>query len=473
MSHPDPLSAVDAAAAIRSGQLGAVELLDDCLGRIERLDPLLNAFTHLDPDGARRAAAAVDQAVAEGRSDELGPLAGVPFAVKDLEDCAGMPTGHGSLLYHGGPPAEADSEHVARLRRAGAVPIGKTTAPEFGTLQFTRNKSTGTTRNPWNPDRTPGGSSGGSAAAVASGMLAFATASDGGGSTRIPASFSGLVGLKPSHGRIPHPDDDPSQTACYGALTTTVGDAARHLDVTAGPHDTDRLSLPPPGCRYEELIETLPVDGLRIGWSADLGFAAVDPEVRELAFAAAAELCDVCGVELVDVDVRLTDPVATWLSAGALSMWLAIDAHQHWPERADDMTPLVAADLRHSEQRPVPTLVAGLRRRLQLQKDVARVFDDVDVLLTPTTAVPAFAAEGPPPSEIGGVEVNPAMSVPFTMLANLCGNPAISVPAGTDSAGLPVGLQAIARRHHDEVPLRLARLLELARPWPRTAPQVG
>ncbi len=469
MAAVEPITVVDAATSIRGGRLGAVELLEECLARIERLDPALNAFTHLDPDGARRAAEHVDRTIAAGRADELGPLAGVPFAVKDLEDCAGMPTGHGSLLYQGGPPVEADSEHVARLRRAGAIPVGKTAAPEFGTLQYTRSRATGTTRNPWDTSRTPGGSSGGSAAAVASGMLPFATASDGGGSTRIPASFSGLVGLKPSHGRIPHPDADPSQTACYGALVTTVRDAARHLDVAAGPHDTDRLSLPPSGHRYEELIDTLPLDGLRIGWSADLGFAPVDPEVRELAAAAATELCAAAGLDLIDVDVELTDPVATWLSAGAVSSWLAIDAHRHWPDRADEMTPLVAADLRSSEDRPTRTLVTGLRRRLRLQEDMARLFERVDVLMTPTTAVVAFAAEGPPPSVIDGVEVNPAMSVPFTMLANLCWNPAISVPAGTSSEGLPVGLQVMGRRHHDEVPLRLARVLETARPWPHTA----
>ena len=150
---------------------------------------------------------------------------------------------------------------MARLRAAGGVPIGKTAAPEFGTLNFTKTKAWGITRNPWDPSRTPGGSSGGSAAAVAAGLVPVATASDGGGSTRIPAGFSGLVGLKPSHGRIPHPGPSGSQTAVHGMLTTTVADSARHLDVTAGPHDDDRLSLPADGRRYEELIETLPVAG--------------------------------------------------------------------------------------------------------------------------------------------------------------------------------------------------------------------
>jgi aspartyl-tRNA(Asn)/glutamyl-tRNA(Gln) amidotransferase subunit A len=209
---------------------------------------------------------------------------------------------------------------------------------------------------------------------------------------------------------------------------------------------------------------------LRVGWSSDLGFAPVDPQVRELARAAAEDLCVAAELELVDVEVQLTDPVATWLSAGALSNWLSIDEQAHWPDRVDDLTPLVQADLRGSYDRPARTLVPGLRRRMRLQEDMARLFEQVDVLLLPTTAVVAFAAEGPPPMEIDGVEVNPAMSVPFTMLANLCWNPAISVPAGQNSEGLPVGLQVMGPRHRDEIPLRLARLYEQARPWPRTAP---
>ena len=477
MSATDPVrppmpSVVELAEDVRAGRRAAGEVVEDCLARI-RADDRLNAFVHVDADAARAAAEAIDAAVARGEGERLGPLAGVPFGVKDLEDCAGMPTSHGSLLFKDAPPAEADSEHVARLRRAGAIPVGKTAAPEFGTLQYTFTKAWGVTRNPWNPERTPGGSSGGTAAAVAAGLVPFGTASDGGGSTRIPAAFSGLVGFKPSHGRIPHPDADPSQTACYGALTTTVADSARHLDVTAGPHDTDRLSLPPPPVRYEEVIETLPTEHLRVGWSADLGFAPVEPEVAELARAAAADLAVAAGVELHDVEVRLTDPVATWLSAGALSLWLSIEEREHWPGRAGDLTPYVRAALEATHDRPLRTLVKGHRRRLQLQADMAALFEQVDVLMTPTTAVTAFPAEGPPPSTIAGVEVSPAMSVPFTMLANLCWNPAVSVPAGLASDGLPVGLQIIGRRHHDEVPLRFARLLEQVRPWPRHAPAAG
>ncbi len=465
---PEPVAtAVEIAEAVRAGERRAVEVLDECLARIEAGNAALNAFVHLEPDLARRAAEAVDHAVERG--EDPGPFAGVPIGVKDLEHCEGMPTSHGSLLFKGRPPVQADSIHLARLRAAGAVPVGKTAAPEFGTLGFTKTKAWGVTRNPWNVARTPGGSSGGSAAAVAAGLVPASTASDGGGSTRIPASFSGLVGMKPSHGRIPHERQIPSQTAVYGLLTTTVAEAARHLDVTAGPHDHDRTSLPPAGLRYEEVIETLDVAGLRAAWSPDLGFAVADPEVRALAQSAAEVLIDAAALTPVDLDIHLTDPVRLWMSAGAMDLWMSIE-DEMWPAGADDLTLFSRRALEQTEHYPLSRFARVAKRRWRLEEEVAALFEQVDVLLTPTTAVPAFAAEGPPPAEIDGRSVDPVMAVPFTMLANLCWNPAVSVPAGTTAEGLPVGVQVVGRRHADDVVLRLARVLEQARPWPRHAP---
>src|SRR5438132_3954387 len=285
---------VDVAESVRRGEVKAVDVLAECLAAIEGGNTQLNAFVHVDAGRARTAAEAVDATVARG--DDPGALAGVPFGVKDLEDCAGMPTSQGSLLYKGRGPAARDSVHVGRLRAAGAVPVGKTASPEFGVTAFTHTKAWGTTRNPWNLERTPGGSSGGSAAAVASGMVPFCTASDGGGSTRIPAAFSGLLGIKASYGRIAHEAAALSQTSVVGALTTNVADAARHLDVAAGPDDLDRASLPAPTVRYEDAIEWLDVRGLRATWSLDLGFAVVDPEVADLCHAAAHALVDAAGL---------------------------------------------------------------------------------------------------------------------------------------------------------------------------------
>jgi aspartyl-tRNA(Asn)/glutamyl-tRNA(Gln) amidotransferase subunit A len=459
---------IEIADAVRRGHLTATEVLEECLAAIERTNPELNAFVVVDPDLARAAAGAVDDQVKAGR--DPGLLAGVPFGVKDLEDCAGLPTSKGSLLWKGRPPVAADSIQVARLRAAGAVPVGKTAAPEFGTVHFTSTRAWGTTRNPWDPARTSGGSSGGSAAAVAAGMVPFCTASDGGGSTRIPAAFSGLVGFKASFGRIPDVPLKDSMTAVAGCLTTTVADAARHLDVAAGPDDRDRTSLPAPKVRYERAIDGLFVDGLRAAWSPDLGFAVVDPEIQGLAEAAAMALIDTADLDLIERPVRLTDPVRTWLTSGTLDLWQNLEPGM-WPERADEFNGITRAMLQRSEDATAPSIARNMAHRDRLQADVAEVFAHVDVLLTPTTAVPAFAAAGPIPTAINGQEVAPGMTVPFTMLANLCWNPAISVPAGLTSGGLPAGLQIIGRRHHDEVVLRLARIFEGARPWPRHAPR--
>jgi len=458
---------IEIAEAVRRGELKAVEVLDEVLDKIASRNEELNAFVVLDPDLARQAADAVDTAVARG--EDPGRFAGVPFGVKDLEDCAGLPTSHGSLLYKDRPPVTADSPHVARLRAAGAIPVGKTAAPEFGTVAFTHTKAWGTTRNPWNTERTPGGSSGGSAAAVAAGVIPFATASDGGGSTRIPAAFTGLVGMKPSHGRIPHPPPGTAQTSVYGALTTTVADSARHLDVVSGPDDRDRLSLPAPLLSYEDAIESFDVRGLRAAWSLDLGFAAVDPEVAELSEAAALQLADAADLKLIERPIELTDPLKTWMSINAVDGWLSLEEDM-WPDRAQELMGFVRRGYELSEDMTIKTFARRMRYRQRLEAEVAAIFDDVDVLLTPSTAVPAFPAAGPMPMEINGREVAAGMAVPFTMLANLCWNPAISLPAGLNSEGLPIGLQVIGRRHRDEVPLRLARIFEQARPWPRFAP---
>ncbi|HWC37604.1 MAG TPA: amidase [Acidimicrobiales bacterium] len=459
---------VNLAQAVRTGERKATEVLDQHAAAIAAANDKLNAFVHLDLDLARQAAEEVD--ARRGRGEDPGPLAGVPFGVKDLEDCAGMPTSYGSLLYKGRPPVVRDSVHVRRLRAAGAVPVGKTAAPEFGMVCFTNTRAWGTTANPWNLDRTPGGSSGGSAAAVAAGLVPFCTASDGGGSTRIPASFTGLVGFKASYGRIPHPRAAPSETSCLGALTTTVADAARHLDVAAGPDDRDRTSLPPSGTVFERAIEELDVAGLRAAWSPDLGFAVVEPEVGELTESAALALVEAAGLQLVDRPVTLTDPVRTWLSSGAADLWMNIEPGM-FPEQADDLEPLTRASLEATVDLGMPRYARITKRRAQLEEDVAAVFDDVDVLLTPATAVPAFAATGPMPSAIAGQKVHPAMVVPFTMVGNLCWNPAASVPAGPTEARLPIGLQIMGRRHADAVVLRLARIYEQVRPWTRVAPR--
>ncbi len=460
---------IDTASLVRQGEMKASEALDETLAAIDRHNPELNSFVHVDVELARAAADRVDAVVARG--EDPGPLAGVPFGVKDLDDCEGMPTSQGSLWFKGGPPATADAIHVARFRSAGAVPVGKTAVPEFGTWAYTATKAWGVTRNPWDPTRTPGGSSGGSASAVAAGMVPFATASDGGGSTRTPAGFCGLVGHKPSFGRIPHPwSSTVAQLGVLGALATTVTDAALLLDIAAGPDHRDRRSLPRSPVPYLDAIETLDVGGMRVAWSVDLGFAIVDPEVAAITRAAADLLVEAGELRLVDADVSFPDSLDIYAKLEAVDTWIDLPEGL-WPDRADELDPQLVAGYEKGDRLTVRKFATTFTRRNALERKLAALFDEIDVLITPTAAMPAFRAEGPMPREIAGQQVHPAMAVPFAMLGNMWGGPAISVPAGMTASGLPVGLHIIGDQHRDDVVLRLARVLEEAQPWPRLSPR--
>jgi len=461
---------IEQAERIRRGEQTARAAADEALAKIERLNGDLNAFVAVDAKLAHEAADRVDAMLARG--EDPGPLCGVPCGVKDQEPCAGFPLTFGCQVWQGRGPEPRDSIHVARLRAAGAVPIGMTASPEFGAISWTRSRAHGVTRSPWNLARTPGGSSGGSASAVAAGIVAIATAGDGGGSTRIPAAYTGLVGHKASYGRIPKAGANTSQTAVSGCLVTSVADAARHLDVACGPDDRDRTSLPAPGLSsltYERAIEELDVRGLKCMYSPDLGFAAVDPEVHALCAAAADRLIDAAGLERAEAPLVLDDLFRPWSNSSAIDVWLHVEKGE-WPERAADYGGNIRKSLEVTERLRLPWYVKLLRSRTALEARVADIYDAVDVLITPTTAIPAHVAEGPPPPTIDGREASAPMAVPFTMLANLCWNPATSVPAGLTKDGLPVGLQIMTRRHADEVALRLARIAEQANPWPRHAP---
>ena len=461
---------VDAAARIRTGEASAEALVRRSLDVVARSDPQLNAFVHLDGDGALAAARAVDRIVADGRADELGPLAGVPFGVKDLDDCAGMPTTKGSRWFAGGPIRELDSIHVGRLRAAGAIPIGKTATPEFGAWAYTASPLLGVTRNPWDPSRTPGGSSGGSSAAVSSGMVPFATASDGGGSIRTPAAFTGLVGLRASYGRIPtFGDTHLAQNAVVGSVTTTVADTALLLDVMAGPDARDRTCLPPPSGRYLDALDRLDLSGLRVAWSADLGFAVVAPEVAAVAGAAARALVAATGATLVDRPLALTDYTLTYALAEGVDKFVGVDPDL-WQQRLDELDPLSASGWTYQSGRTLPEAATIEAARRKLVIEMAGVFDEVDLLVTPMASVPPFAAEGPMPTEIEGITVHGGMAVVLGFLASLVNLPALSVPAGLTAAGLPVGLQIMGPRFREDLVLAAAARYEAAAPWPRLCP---
>jgi aspartyl-tRNA(Asn)/glutamyl-tRNA(Gln) amidotransferase subunit A len=300
------------ADAIRRGEVRAADALEASLAAIE--PSALNAAVYVDAEGARRTALDVDARVSAG--EDPGPFAGVPTLVKDLFDVAGMPTTHGSLVFKDNI-ADHDSTHVARLRGAGCVIVGKSAAPEFGLVAYTATKVHGVTRNPWNLERTPGGSSGGAAAAVAGGLVPLATASDGGGSIRIPAAYTGLVGLKGTFGRIPRgPAARNGQlTTSLGIISRSVRDTARCYDVCAGYDARDPFSLPRVD-GWESALGTRELRGLRAVVSPTLGSAIVHPEIVSIVEDSAGFLIDEAGLERVDVDVKLPENGIAWARAG-------------------------------------------------------------------------------------------------------------------------------------------------------------
>ena len=460
-------SAIEIAEAVRSRRLSAVEAVDEARRQIERTNESLIAFVYLDWHLAEKTAGAIDRRVARG--EDVGPLAGVPFGVKDLDDCAGMPTSQGSLIFKNSAPKTEDSPHVARLRAAGAVPVGKTAPSEFGMDSATTTRAWGVTRNPWRLDRTPGGSSGGSAAAVAAGMVPLASSSDLGGSTRTPASFTGLVGLKPSQGRIPQ-RASTTDLAMHGVLTRTVADTARALDVMAGPWPGDVLSLSPPTISYERAIDELDVKGLRATWSSDLGFATVEREVVEIAQRAAARLCEAAQLEITSDRLTFSEPGPIIFNI-EFPRWIHDLTKQGiWPEKKDMLS---RAGLWAAEFGLSVDFNAFLNAEIDLVKirrELGDFFATHDLLLTPTVACRAYGADDPYPTEVEGRDVSHTTIEPFTQLSTLGWLPSISVPAGLSSDGLPIGLQIVGGPHRDEVVLRLARILETAQPWPLLAP---
>lgn len=454
---------VEIADGVRRGELSAVAVLHEAFEAIDAWNPKLNAFIMQDRQAAERMARDIDDVVAAG--GDPGPLAGVPFGVKDLEDLAAFPTTQGCEFLKDSPPKEKDTPHVERLRAAGAVPIGKTATAEFGMDSATSTFAWGVTRNPWNPDKTPGGSSGGSAAAVASGMVPLGTATDGGGSTRQPGSYTSLIGLKPSHGRIAK-SNGFANWSVHGGLTRSVRDQARYLDVAAGPDDRDRQSLPQVPYRYEDVIETLDVSGLRALWTPDCGYAVVEPEVVELARGAAERL--IKAARLAETG-GVFHPINIFRDWGAINLYTLEEdfiRDGYLPDGWDRLSPNTQRILiRTRERKPTIDLKACWARIEQLNNQVAEFFKSHDLLMSPATALKPYDAASTSPQVIDGRDASETGAEPFGMLANACWNPSISIPAGLTRDGLPVGLQITARRHSDDVLLRLARIYEQAHPW--------
>ncbi len=455
------------AESVRSREVSAVELAQHSLAMIERHDAAINAFVAVDHERALEQAAAIDQMVASGI--DPGPLAGIPLGVKDLEDAAGFPTTHGSTLFAQEAPAVADSLLVARLRQAGCVVIGKTNTPEFGWTSRTENALHGLTRNPWNLDHTPGGSSGGSAAALAAGMVPLATGSDGGGSIRIPSAACGLSGMKSSFGRVPAGGVDPPgwlELSSKGPMARSILDVAAALEVVVGPDPTDLSSLPRPEASWRDAVADPRVPA-RVGWCPTLGFAPVDAEVLA-ACERALGLLDELGIEVIEIDGPFeSDCVEEWLEIVGACLARSV-GHLRFDPRYEEMDPVLRLLIDQGMAQSSVTLIKALDAAHTLNLRLVEQFHSVRLLLSPTTAGVA------PEVSLGGIGLINGEEdlnwVRFTYPFNMTRSPAATVCVGRAASGIPIGMQVIGPQHGDQVVLRAAAALEAMLGFDEVAP---
>ena len=453
------LSAVDLVELYRSRRASPVEVTRASLQRIAALDPVLNAFCFLAPDDAMRMAAASEARWMRG--EPQGPLDGVPVSIKDILLTKGWPTLRGSKTVDPSGPWADDAPAVARLRESGAVLVGKNTTPEFGWKGVTDSPLTGVTRNPWNPAKTPGGSSGGGAAAVASGMVPLTLGTDGGGSIRIPCAFTGLFGLKPAFGRVPAWPLSPFGTVAHlGPMTRTVADAALLMNVISRPDPRDWYALPADARDFREHLDH-GVSGWRIAYSPALGHADVDPEVASIVERAAMRFADL-GAEVERADPSLPGVAEVfrrhWFTGAAFLLRQFTPAQKAMMDRG-------LVDVAEEGSRVgMLELLEAVQQRGAFGIAMNRFHEQYDLLLTPSLPLPAFDA---------GREVADVMKekrwtewTPFSYPFNLTQQPAASVPCGVTEAGLPVGLQIVGPRYDDWRVLRAARAFEMAQPFP-------
>jgi len=450
------LSAVELLHLYRSKRTSPVEVTRAMLKQINELNPLLNCFCFVAPDAL---AVAKESEARWMKGEPKGMLDGVPVSIKDLLLTKGWPTLRGSRTVDPRGPWNDDAPAVARLREAGAVLLGKTTTPEFGWKGVTDNPLTGITRNPWNPERTPGGSSGGAAAAVAAGMGPLTLGTDGGGSIRIPCAFTGVFGLKPSFGRVPAWPLSPFGTVAHvGPMTRSVHDAALLLSVLSRPDSRDWFALPYEPRDYRVGLDE-GVRGLRIAYSANLGYAQVDPEVAALVEQAAMRFVDLGAlVEPVDPGFDNAEPVfrAHWFTGAAYLL------KNYLPQQKALMDQGLVEVAEQGAKIGMLELLDAVQKRGALGVHMNQFHEKYDLLLTPTLPLAAFEA---------GKEVADVMKgkrwtdwTPFSYPFNLTQQPAASIPCGLTAEGLPVGLHIVGPRYGDALVLRAARAFESAQP---------
>jgi Asp-tRNA(Asn)/Glu-tRNA(Gln) amidotransferase A subunit family amidase len=436
------------AHAVRTGKVSPLELVDECLRRIERDNPAINAVVTLDAEAARADA----RGMTAGGRRPAGALAGVPVLVKDLNRVAGMRTTYGSRMFADAPPDTEDDIIVARLRAAGAIIVGKTNTPEFGHTGVTHNKVFGVTRNPWNLDRSPGGSSGGSSAALAAALAPIATSTDGGGSVRGPAAFTGLVGWKPTIGLIGRrPTSRWMNYSTSGSMGHTVADTVLEGSIIAGPAAGDIMGFPMSAAQLglQRPRRVVAVRTLRNKLDPAVG-AAFDAMVTALSdLGYRVEIRD----RYTDVDIA-----KAWILSAAAELGESLAGVKDQWELLEEA---VVMQCQYSESITAYQYVTAQRERYLAAEDLDNLLGDDGVLVTPTSNITALPPDAP---------INALAGALNTMDFNATGHPAVSVPMGLDPDGVPMGFQIIAPRFRDGLALGLAAHIEIARPWPTTAP---
>jgi len=462
------MSAVEMAEKVATQEISSLEITETIIERIEKINPIINAYCTTTFDIARDMARKADIKVKN--NENIGKINGIPISIKDLMFTKGIRTTMGSKLFEHLIP-DVDAVDVARLKNAGGVILGKTNTPEFGYAGVTHNKIFGVTKNPWNLERTSGGSSGGAGAACASGISPLALGSDGGGSIRHPSCFCGIYGIKPSFGRVPiFPNEGilGYSISHHGPMTRFVEDAALMLDVIKGPHEGDQFSLPAENISYSEGIKDIP-NKLKIAFSIDLGYAKVlDPDVERVVRDSIEKLEKEFGWDVEESKVKLRPPIMAFNT-----IYTAIYGYElgpkltKWREEMDpDLIKLIEAGLSY----PSTAFMKAISQRKEFYEKIYRFMKNYDFLITPTTAIPAFGLGMMFPSEINGIGVSPTGWQPFTFPFNLTGQPAATVPCGWSRDDLPIGIQIIGKRFDDLGVLKVSKAFQDIVPWQKKHP---
>ncbi|KUJ82449.1 amidase [Microbulbifer flavimaris] len=463
------MTALELLQGYRDKSFSPVEVTEALLKQIERCNPAVNAYNLVDRDTTLQFARASEQRYQSGET--RGQLDGVPVAIKDVFLTPMWPTLKGSKTIDPKSTLDKSAPAVAALERNGYVPLGKTTTPEFGWKGVTDNPIDGVTRNPWNPDKTAGGSSGGSAAAVPLGMGPLALGTDAGGSIRIPAGFCGHVGLKPSFGEVPHWPASPFGTLAHaGPMTWTVADCALMMNVLSEADDRDTNAIPRRGIDYLAAIRGEPgelLKGLKIAFSATLGYVQVEQEVEE-SVRKAAHLLQSLGAEIVEVAPGFDDPLAPF---GHLFYGGAANALRDLNKRQRGlMDPQLVAVSEKAAQLSMLDYLGAVNERMALCERMVSFHRKYDLLLTPTLPITAFKAGREVPEDWPSTRW-PSWT-PFTYPFNLTGQPALSVPCGFSSDGLPIGLQIVGRKFEDALVMRAGQAYQLAAPLTDKRPEL-